>query len=61
MKNAIKKNSNLYILMKDAEFKVKDYIKKYANTTAFDPCEFGKLNAEYFNLRFQYDDLNGKV
>lgn len=61
MKDAIKKNSNLYVKIKDLEYQIKDYIKKYAGTTAFDPCEFGKLNTEYFNLKFKYDELNGKI
>ena len=60
-KMAIKKQSNLYARMKQLEFEIKEYIKKFAGTTAFDPCEFGKLNTEYFNLRFKYDNLNGKV
>ena len=60
-KIAIKKKSNLYVRIKDLEYQIKDYIKKYAGTTAFDPCEFGKLNTEYFNLRFKYDELNGKI
>ena len=47
--------------MKDLEYQIKDYIKKYAGTTAFDPCEFGKLNTEYFNLRFRYDNIAGNV
>lgn len=60
-KMAIKKKSNLYVRIKDLEYQIKDYIKKYAGTTAFDPCEFGKLNTEYFNLRFRYDEINGKI
>ena len=60
-KMAIKKKSNLYIRMKDLEYQIKDYVKKYAGTPAFDPCEFGKLNTEYFNVRFKYDELNGKI
>ena len=38
-KMAIKKQSNLYARMKQLEFEIKEYIKKFAGTTAFDPCE----------------------